>query len=161
MTYDPTIPVFYIPNDGIGINITIPQSDASLISNGETYNQSTVTYNQSLIQYEGVQNIGEDIIPLIIDVPTPETKIHLSIPQTQATVQNDGYTYDQATFTYNQATIPYEGINNTSEDVVPLLDMVLDTIPHIDGIIDRYSSITPPSGNNQSIGPGWFMYITH
>lgn len=77
---------------------------------------------------------------------------------TDAQVIDQGYTYDQAGFTYNQAGVVYGGLYNTNQDVSPSFfdDTATLLYPSISGIVDIY---TPPD-YYESIGPGFFMFVT-
>lgn len=86
-----------------------------------------------------------------------ENKIDLVIPKTQALLQNQGYTYNQATFTYNQAGVSYGGIYNFNQDLLPLSLSFNTEAPHISGIIDT-GAVT--GYGPVSVGPGFFLYIT-
>lgn len=79
---------------------------------------------------------------------------------TDAQLENQGYTYDQPGFTYDQAGVFYGGVYNKSEDIIPIMSLVEQVIPNIYGYSDIYSKFVPPS-NQQIVGPGWFMYVSH
>lgn len=87
-----------------------------------------------------------------------ENAITLDIAPTNAEVNEQGYTYDQAGFTYDQAGVMYGGIYLENEDISPVFFNDIATLPNpsISSIVDLY---TPPN-YYQSIGPGFFMYIT-
>lgn len=80
--------------------------------------------------------------------------ITLDIPNTDALLNNQGYTYNEATFTYNQASVAYGGVYNTNQDIVPMILQAESPIPINFLFADSHA------GNNQRVvGPGWFMFI--
>ena len=158
---DTSIPSFLIPQDSVSINITISGTDAVVEDQGITYNQAGMTYNQAGIMYGGVYNVNEDIYPFF-SLFANDYPLHLNITGTDAGLEDQGYTYNQVALTYNQLGVMYAGIYNSNEDIVPLLVQAKETIPSVSGFIDIYTPfIPPPSGNNISLAPGFFMYITH
>lgn len=48
-----------------------------------------------------------------------ESAISLKIPQTDAYLTDQGYTYNQAGFTYDQVGVEYSGVTNANHDDVP------------------------------------------
>ena len=52
-----------------------------------------------------------------------EGNITITIPQTQAILQDQGYTYNQAGQTYNQIGVQYGGVYNFNQDSFPLLSV--------------------------------------
>lgn len=50
-----------------------------------------------------------------------EGNITITIPQTQALLADQGYTYNQAGLTYNQVGVMYGGIYNQNQDSIPSL----------------------------------------
>lgn len=138
---DPTIPTLSAQDEGSAINLTIPSTQSLVEDQGYTYNQAGFSFNQAGVMYGGVYNVDQSYIP-----------IDLTIPATNALLYDQGYTYNQSGFSYDQLLVAYAGIYNYNEDIVP---MTLS-------FEDLYTKFTPPpSGNNQSIGPGFFMLITH
>lgn len=100
---------------------------------------------------------------------------------TQALVNNQGYTYNQANFTYNEIGVEYGGIYNYGEDIIPTVSLSHNPIPDIlsDNLVisfnSHYASITPSIYAitdisthfvpfhllGQPIGPGFLMFITY
>jgi hypothetical protein len=84
-------------------------------------------------------------------IPNEGIKIDITIPQTQATLVNQGYTYNEPGLTYNQAGVMYGGVNFATEDII-VPSLFLDaTTPHLQGIYDKYTpgaAPTPPSSNS-------------
>lgn len=91
-----------------------------------------------------------------------EQRIDLNISQTNAVVTSQGYTYNQATLTYNQAGVKYGGIQGVNQDIAPNFfnDTATLLVPSISGIID-VGAIFEGGARGQSVGPGFFLYITH
>ena len=89
-----------------------------------------------------------------------EDKINLIIPQTDAVLTDQGYTYNQAGVTYNQAGVTYGGITNPIADVVPMVLSAVATTPSIAIITDVYT-LAPKPQPNPVMGVGWFMYVLH
>ena len=161
---DPTVPSLAIPLEGVLINIIIPQTQSLLENQGYTYDQAGFTYNQAGIAYGGVYNTNQDVIPMDLSVeegiePIDDSPsfvilndlmyLKMVIPPTQALLENQGYTYNQAGFTYDQAGILYGGVYNTNQDVVPI-EL---------SFIDIYSKgVIPPIGGSKN-APGWFLFI--
>lgn len=136
------------------ITISISPTQAQLADQGNTYNQAGLTYN-SPVQYGGVYNTNQDTIPSIfvakLDIPSINILndfISLKIPATQALLEDQGYTYNQAGFTYDQA-IAYGGVYNSNQDVLPL-EL---------SFTDIYSPFVPPTTGNIPLGPGFFLFI--
>jgi hypothetical protein len=50
-----------------------------------------------------------------------ENVMHISIPSTQALLEDQGYTYNQSGLTYDQLGVMYGGIFNQNQDILPLL----------------------------------------
>ncbi len=91
-------------------------------------------------------------------IPQDGPLINLSITGTDALVEDQGYTYNQAGFTYNQAGVRYGGIYNTNEDIIPMMLSTSFITPHM----SIFEDITGSSGvQGYSTGPGFFMLITH
>ena len=72
-----------------------------------------------------------------------EQQIDITIAPTDATVVDQGYTY-------NQAGVMYGGISQTNQDVAPVFfdDTVTLLSPSISSIIDIYSPFVPPPANS-------------
>lgn len=156
------IPSALVLQDTTQIHITISDTDAIVKDQGDVYNQASFTYNQVGVDYGGVYNVNQDVIPLFVDFES-DFPINLSISQTNALLENQGYIYNQAGFTYNQPSVMYGGLWNNNWDSIPLLIDSKNIIPSIASITDIYTPFvpTPPGGNRQSLGPGFFMFITH
>lgn len=89
-----------------------------------------------------------------------ETSINVIIASTNATLADQGYTYNQATFAYNQAGWKYGGIYNTNQDIAPQFtnDTASFIKPIISGIVDMYSQKGANSGMLLPIGlPFYFL----
>lgn len=85
-------------------------------------------------------------------IPQDGQAIKLQITGTDALLEEQGYTYNQAGFSYNQAGVAYGGVYNTNEDIIPI-DITFS---------DIYTNTAPPVPNfNQSTAPGFFLFITH
>lgn len=108
-----------------------------------------------------------------------EGNITITIPITQALLANQGYTYNQSGLTYNQTGVQYGGVYNYNEDVIPSLFVAKLEQPSLN-ILTDFISLTAPEINisplelsftdiykvtsiekNISLGPGFFMFITH
>ncbi len=131
---------------------------AQVNEQGYTYNQPGFTYNQSGVDYGGVYNVGQDIIPSIS--LAKDTSPKLTGSRTQAQLEEQGYTYNQSGFGYNQPGAMYAGVYNYDQDVFPTVSNIDTHVPLIASFADIYTTFIPPSGKNQSIGPGFFMFIT-
>lgn len=124
---DSSLPVLNILNEGNAINIIIPVTQAQSENQGYSYNQASLTYNQAGVFYAGLYSQNEDIIPILlngnIEVPfikiSPET-LDLILTNTNASLYDQGNTYNQAGLTYDQAGIAYAGLYNQNQDVLPL-----------------------------------------
>lgn len=46
-------------------SLKVQNTDAQVLDQGYTYNQTSLTYNQIGVDYAGVYQIGEDIVPII------------------------------------------------------------------------------------------------
>jgi hypothetical protein len=91
-------------------------------------------------------------------VVNTEQLISLTISLSDALLENQGYTYDQAGLSYDQIGIAYGGIYNMNQDISPVFfnDTAAFITPSISAIVDIYT----PANGYESIGPGFFMYIT-
>lgn len=101
--------------------------------------------------------MAQDITPSF--VANLENNIELTISSTEAVVTDQGYTYNQALFTYNQAGVMYGGISMNNQDIRPVF---INTVANL--INPTISSIIDTGGKTHyrfSVGPGWFMYVTH
>lgn len=87
------------------------------------------------------------------------------IEQTNAHVQDQGYTYNQTGFTYNQTGVLYGGLYNQNQDIAPLIFSVATPTPHFAGFVDIYTAKTAPSHGTITVGqplaPGFFLYVTY
>src|SRR5579872_6074891 len=61
---DASIPVFII-NEDSNISVTVSPTDASLYTQGNTYNQTGLTYDDVNTAYGGVYHADQDIVPLV------------------------------------------------------------------------------------------------
>lgn len=102
-----------------------------------------------------------DPVKPTFSIPNSGQAIHLTIPQTNAKLANQGYTYNQAGFTYNQAGVQYGGVYLQNQDVMPMVFGAKLTQPMNLFIIDQYTSnVVPPPNNQKIVGPGWWMYVS-
>lgn len=138
-------------------SLIVQNTDAQVLEQDYIYNQSGFTYNQVGVDYGGVYKVSEDIIPSIS--LAKDIVPSLIVQRTDVQLLNQGYIYNQTNFTYNQSGISYGGIYFSGEDILPLVSKAKDITPSISGFADIYTNIPPFSG--QSVGPGWFMFITH
>lgn len=100
-----------------------------------------------------MKNYAVDVVPNIV-----------SATRTNAAVEDQGYTYNQAGLTYNEAGVMYGGLYNPQQDFVPQLDTAQSVIPLIAGYQDIYTVKTISHGTinaGQIMGPGFLMYITY
>lgn len=155
MSRDTSIPSFVLSKDN-AIHLQIPQTQGSLVDQGYTYNQAGFTYNQAGWKYGGIQNVNEDIVPTISLAQNIFPS--LQIPKTQASLTDQGYTYNQAGFTYNQAGWFYGGLNNSDQDIVPILSLAQLELPRniLFSDLATQGTITPAASKN---GPGFLMYV--
>lgn len=152
---DSSIPTFSVSTEG-NITITIPSTQAQLANQGYTYNQAGQTYNQAGVQYGGVYNYNQDVLPLFSIAKADQPSLNIlsdyltltSLP-TQAQLENQGYTYNQSGLTYNQIGVMYGGVYNYNQDVLPL-EL---------SFTDIYTPFVPPVGGNIPLGPGFFLFI--
>lgn len=79
------------------------------------------------------------------------------IQRTNAQVYDQGYTFDEPGFIFDQPGIAFGGI--FEYPIVPSVGFVPIVRPMIVAAFDIAGTATGNTG--QSIGPGWFMYITH
>lgn len=99
--------------------------------------------------------------------------------KTQGNLSDQGITYNEPGVTYNEPGVTYGGLYGFS-DVIPnislssiplpinmitfpsppIISLTSSPIPSIVGYADIYQG-SVPVGQNQSLGPGWFMFITH
>lgn len=91
--------------------------------------------------------VNDSSIPSL-QIIVESNSIHIVIPVTQAQLEDQGYTYNQAGFSYNQPGVMYGGIYNQNQDVIPLLSMASLIIPSIAGFTDIYGKATNPSGGS-------------
>jgi len=78
---------------------------------------------------------------------------------TNAQVENQGFTYDQAGFSFNQAGWMYGGMYNVDQDSAPLISLAENISPTIAGYYDIYT-LKPAPNHQQIVGPGWFLYVS-
>ena len=133
---DTSVPTF--SGNGKAIIVSLPTASYLLLESGGKILQENG--GGFLLESSQTSSLYNDSIP------------SLAITATQALLEDQGYTYNQAGFTYNQAGVAYGGVYNTDQDNIPM-DMLFSDI------YTQY--ILPPLNNDQSIGPGWFMFITH
>ncbi len=153
---DSVIPSVTAKADG-DININIPTTDAQLLSQGYTYNQANLTYNEVGVKFGGVQDANEEFLPILFtaneDIPSLNVTldyINLSGSDTDATLIDQGYTYNEAGVSFNQVGVEYGGIQSVNQDILPL-ELSFS---------DIYSQfIPPPVGGNIPLGPGWFLFV--
>lgn len=89
-------------------------------------------------------------------IPVDGAKIHMTIPNTNAVVTEQGYTYNQAGFTYNQPGVTYGGVTNPDTDIVPMLEYADPTTPHA-MFFSEVKNITQNKANKNA--PGFFMFL--
>ena len=153
---DETIPKISIKTDK-AIDITISPTNAFVEDQGYTYNQAGFSYNQTGVDYGGIQASNQDLTPIFSGID--QEKPHMDVGSTDATVTDQGYTYNQANFAYNQAGVDYGGLNNANHDKVPLFQYATPITPHDMIFTDIYTpKPTPPVGGANN-GPGFFMFI--
>lgn len=101
--------------------------------------------------------MAQDLTPSFI--ADTNAKIDITILSTDALVNEQGYTYNQAAMTYNEPGVAYGGIYNFNEDIIPLFADNNATLqsPLISSIID----IGAEKHYRYSLGPGWFMFVTY
>ena len=82
---------------------------------------------------------------------------------TDALVEEQGYTYNQPGMTYNQAGVMYGGVYNYGEDVIPAISLATSPVPSISGYADIYSPFVPDPDKGMLIGPGItaFGFLTY
>ena len=81
-------------------------------------------------------------------IPQDSVSINITISGTDAVVEDQGITYNQAGMTYNQAGIMYGGVYNTDEDIVPLDLTFSQTIPVNMSFSDLYTPYVPVAPNH-------------
>lgn len=74
-------------------------------------------------------------------------------------VSDPGITYNEPNVSYNDGRYTYGGFYGFS-DVVPSVSLASSPRPSISGYADIYTVFVPPTPAS-SIGPGFFMFITH
>ncbi len=142
--------IYNFNQDIVPLSLSIGNSQALLSDSGYTYNQSSFSYDQSSVAYGGVYNYNEDIVP--IRVNTISDLLNFTLSSMDASVYNQNYTYNQSGYSYDQAGAAYGGIYYYNEDIIPMT-LIFE---------DLYTKLPPPTpGQNQSVGPGWFLFITH
>ena len=131
-------------------SLTGENTDALVENQGYTYNQAGLTYNQAGVMYGGVYNVNQDIVPTV----SLASNIVPSLmgENTQAKLEDQGYTYNQAGLSYNQAGVMYGGIYNRNEDIVPLVSLASQNYPTVAGYSDIYTpGGTPPPPTNSGL----------
>ncbi len=89
-------------------------------------------------------------------------KPSLTGENTDALVENQGYTYNQAGFTYNQVGVMYGGVYNTNQDIVPLVSLAETIMPMIAGYSDIYQPFIPDPDKGMLIAPGLpWQFLTY
>src|SRR5437016_2075604 len=63
-----------------------------------------------------------------VTIPSDGAQINITIPQTQAFLTDQGYTYNQPGQTYNQAGVMYGGVTNETQDIIPTFSDAVFTI---------------------------------
>lgn len=105
----------------------------------------------------------------IFQIPSPSLTNTL-IPKlsgmmnTQAQLEEQGYTYNQAGFTYNQLGVFYGGVYNNNEYLIPSPAYSASLVPSIYDSRDIYINVPIPHGTikiGQPIATGFFMFITY
>lgn len=83
-----------------------------------------------------------------------DPQIDITIAPTDAQVENQGYTYNQAGFTYNQIGVMYGGIYQQNQDLAPAFfnDTAMLLNPSISSIIDIYSPFNPDLNKGMLMG---------
>ncbi len=123
-----------------------------------SYNQPAISYNEAGYTYGGIYGFS-DVQPLF-----SRTTILRVLAKAKDTLQNfydQNISYNQAGISYNEVGYAYGGFYGY-KDIQPIYAKVAAPRPTIANYGDIYTpgSTPPPPGNNQSIGPGWFMLIT-
>jgi hypothetical protein len=83
-----------------------------------------------------------------------EGNITITIPQTQALLQDQGYTYNQAGLTYNQTGIQYGGVYNTNQDFLPILSVAKLEQPSLQ-ILSELMTLSAPRTQAQLENQGY------
>lgn len=101
---------------------------------------------------------SQQVSPLI-------SKVQLSRPtasagRSQGAVAEQNITYNQAGIRYNEPGITYGGFYGYA-DIKPLVSLAKSIIPSIVRGDDIYTQAPAPGAGGASIGPGFFMFITH
>ena len=142
---DPTIPSVSTYNDSARITLSIPSTQAKVYNQGYSYNQDGFSYNQPNVNYGGVTNYNQDVMPILADYISVQPTlsfltdmVKLVIGATQTRNYEQGYSYNQSGLTYNQVGVSYGGVYNYNQDVVPATLTFSDV----------YSIFVPPSGNS-------------
>jgi hypothetical protein len=79
-----------------------------------------------------------------------EGNITITIPDTQALLQDQGYTYNQAGFTYNQAGVQYGGVYNFNQDVLPMLSVAKSDTQALLQIVSDVMTLSSPNPQTPS-----------
>ena len=75
-------------------------------------------------------------------------------PATNARLTSQGNTFNMVGTSFNQTGAVFEGVINHNQDVFEL------TFTFDDLYASPYVPPPPPPPNEQSVGPGWFMFDT-
>lgn len=81
-------------------------------------------------------------------IPSDGAKINITIPPTDASLVDQGYTYNQAGLTYNQVGVEYGGIQASNQDVTEMLFTTDPVTPHNIIFDDIYTPFVPPPKNS-------------
>ena len=111
---------------------------------GITYNENGITYNELGINYGGFYGLT-DLVPIISQVSIPIG--HAIANHSDAFIQDQGLTYNQAGVTYNDVLYTYGGLYGY-QDILPIISLALGPVPHIARGDDIYTTPPPPSGNS-------------
>ncbi len=154
---DVTIPTFQVFQEGVPIRITVPNTQAQLEDQGNTFNQAGHSFNQAGDVFGGIYSRNQDVTPIIdtarlesptLTILTDSLFLKMKVPQTQAQVEDQGNTFNQAGHSFNQAGDMFGGIYNRNQAILPLTL----TFEDIYG-----KTIIPPSASKN--GPGFFLYV--
>jgi hypothetical protein len=92
-------------------------------------------------------------------IPQDGVVMNFSVTGTDALIEDQGYTYNQAGFTYNQTGVAYGGVYNTNEDILPMT-LSAQAIEPMNLFAHDIYSLPPVPNNQRTVGPGWFMYVS-
>lgn len=137
-------------------NLSVSNTQGTISDQGISYNEAGLSYNEAGYTYGGAS--GRSDIPPIISLAKKEQPI-ASAAKTQRGIQDDGISYNESGISYNELGLAYGGLYGLT-DIFPIIASVQAPKPSIFNYADIYTKGTTPISNNQSIGPGWFMFIT-